>query len=497
MSLRKKLLLLVVLPVVICTAVAVILSSAKLYNQGIQNLTDKSNAILTLNILEYVHHHSDAGSVIELDRNKVLAGVTSKIDSASQNYKFRIASPEPINDLFTATPQDAVFIDRFKHENIEAITHIDHEANSLIVMRPVYMNEAKGCLNCHESENVTNSTQHGSLRGIFIVESEMHTLKEKITSAIILNSLVGIFIATIAIILGIIIVRNISNAIGQINAVCAKVSDGNLNEVVSIKTHDELELLGNFINNMVASLNKVLNSVHDAANELNSATNEMTQTSSAISNGAQNQILSFNELTDSVQKTTDNIVQASEFIKKSEVNAGLAEIGMTNTIESISKIEESSKKINYEVQIIDSIAYQTKILALNAAIEAASAGEHGKGFAVVAAEVKKLSEITANSSRKINEVTKVSLTQVEAGVKIAKDAGDKIKEIIKMVADIADSLKEMARTAQEQSELVSKNAEVTNSNAASAEELDASANALKDQANSLLDIVSYFELKTN
>ena len=37
------------------------------------------------------------------------------------------------------------------------------------------------------------------------------------------------------------------------------------------------------------------------------------------------------------------------------------------------------------MQIIDTVAHQTKLIALNAALEASSAGEAGKRFGVVAA----------------------------------------------------------------------------------------------------------------
>ena len=78
-------------------------------------------------------------------------------------------------------------------------------------------------------------------------------------------------------------------------------------------------------------------------------------------------------------------------------------------MDTVRSLEHASNEIHKALQIISSVADQTRLLALNATIEAARAGEAGKGFAVVAGEVKDLASETTTSSADI--AAQVAATQ--------------------------------------------------------------------------------------
>jgi len=105
-------------------------------------------------------------------------------------------------------------------------------------------------------------------------------------------------------------------------------------------------------------------------------------------------------------------------------------------------LNDSAKRINHVVKMINEISEQTNLLALNATIEAARAGESGKGFAVVANEVKELSKQTANATNEIS-------SQIKEIQQNSQEALSSIEEITKVIQEV-DSISQTIATAVEQ-----------------------------------------------
>ena len=106
------------------------------------------------------------------------------------------------------------------------------------------------------------------------------------------------------------------------------------------------------------------------------------------------------------------------------------------------------------VQVMQEIAFQTKLLALNAAVEAARAGEAGRGFAVVAQEVRSLAERSRQALLQIRDLNGESKAQVERGVGAARSAGVAFTEILESIRRVAELMPEIALASEEQASAI-------------------------------------------
>jgi methyl-accepting chemotaxis protein len=174
---------------------------------------------------------------------------------------------------------------------------------------------------------------------------------------------------------------------------------------------------------------------------------------------------------------------------------------VSQVVDTMASIKESSRRIVDIIGVIDSIAFQTNILALNAAVEAARAGEQGRGFAVVASEVRNLAQRSAGAAREIKILIGDSVDKVDGGGKLVDEAGQTMQLIVTSVKQVADIMSEITAASQEQSmgieqvnAAIGQMDEMTVQNAALVEQAAAAAQSMQDEAQVLSRAVAVFTL---
>ncbi len=227
---------------------------------------------------------------------------------------------------------------------------------------------------------------------------------------------------------------------------------------------------------------------------------KVSSVATSVQTGSQQQSAAIHETSVSLEELTQMVARTAELSNnskskaercESEAATGLEKIGglLTSiekvdgtsqlTLSQVDKANQSFQEllkifntITSKTQVINDIAFQTKLLSFNASVEAARAGEHGRGFSVVAEEVGKLavsvsgaaSEINSllsNSSSKMNDMIdenrrglQHAATEARQEIEVSKDIAAECNKFFEslahLVREINRDVAQISSAAEEQ-----------------------------------------------
>ena len=271
-----------------------------------------------------------------------------------------------------------------------------------------------------------------------------------------------VFVMVICIGISMKIAYSISSDIKRSVGIVEKVAGGSLNIDIDKKMLNRKDEIGDLARGTV-SLSNAMNSViyeisnnskllletsgvlGEAAdntdktmNEVSATVNQMVENSSIQSANSKAAFDHMKIMENNISETTSEAALLNEsavsmqksgtkvsetLFKLCNINDNVKDI-IEEVKEQTNRTNESVNKINSAISFISAVAEETNLLSLNASIEAARAGEAGKGFAVVAQQIKKLAEQSNDSSKQIDDITKVLMQDSYKSVEIMQKMQD-------------------------------------------------------------------------
>lgn len=217
-------------------------------------------------------------------------------------------------------------------------------------------------------------------------------------------------------------------------------SEGDLTQKLDIHTGDEMELIADNVNTLLAYIREIMHNIAGNSMQLNNSSKMVVQDLSSAEVNITDVSATMEEMSAAMEETSASLNQINESIGRiyqtigsisESANHGRefsdkimgkaagiydkavegqreAKVLAQDMADAVNERIEKSKaveEINLLTANIISITEQTNLLALNASIEAARAGEAGRGFAVVADEIGKLASNSAETAAQIQHVS--------------------------------------------------------------------------------------------
>lgn len=525
MTLKKKILSMILLPVLVLGLVVIILSMTVIKGALIREVRLALQSVATAT---YAAYDQNSGDYVESTNGDVWKG------------GFNISKSDSIVD--TIKEKSGVEVTFFYGDRRIMTSAKDKDGNRILGSRAgdVIVEKVLNGGQEYFSKNVSidgtlyygyyvpvyQSSGAAPVGMVFVgaQKSEKDAVVNQIVYAIVF---MVVFLMAACMLLGFIFASSLSRSLKKSIGAVQSVATGNLRTPVDeklLKQKDEVGDLTRGIKRLqdemtrsiefIASNSKAVleasGALETTAKETTSSMREVENSMNDIAQSASQQakisgdasvyVAQMGEKIEQTSREVDELKMNAEAMRESEEETAAT---MGRLLESNSEVDrlireiaqqtkqtnESAQKIKEATDIIASIAEETSLLSLNASIEAARAGENGRGFAVVAEQIQKLAQQSDESSKKIDEIIRQLIedsdrtvgtmeqvmSTVFAQTEHMQQTSEKTQEVRERLGVSLDSMavieesvaylnkarQEIVRTVQELSDIAKQNAATT------------------------------------